>query len=109
MTLDNWILAVVAGHVFGFWILVFLVFRLRRQVRCLHFCYVGISDWGIERLSQERDDYIRTHGQQFTPFTLLHVERDWKVKADYYGLMQIRAGVRVPKDNHINFVMEDLH
>ena len=95
-------------HVGGFWILLTLLWISRRQVRCLHFCFVGISDWGINKLQEVRDDYIKEHGRDNTPFKLLNVEKEWKAKLDFYASLQKRASIRVPKDNHINYIIEDL-
>jgi hypothetical protein len=102
------LMVVLVGHVIGFWLLLFWIVRLRRQVRCLHYCYVNMSDWGIDRLKAEREDYKRVHGEHLTPFTLLNAERDWKIQADTCAAMMKRAGVSVPRDNHFHYVMEDL-
>jgi hypothetical protein len=80
-------------------------FIWRRQVRCLHFCFFGISDWGIRKLQEVIGYYIEEHGRENSPF--LDVEQQWEAKVDYYFSLQKRAFVRVPKDNHVNYIMED--
>lgn len=107
MSGDVWI-GLIVGHVLGFWALVFYVFRLRRQVRCLHYCFIGISDWGIDRLDQATEYYIREHGHHNTPYILLNAHADWDQKSKYYINLTLDAGVRVPKDNHIHYVIEGL-
>jgi hypothetical protein len=102
----TWIGLVVWLHVAGFWLLLFLGLMWRRQVRCLHFCFIGISDWGINKLQEVRDYYIEEHGRDNSPF--LDIEKEWKAKIDYYAGLQKRASIRVPKDNHIDYIMEDL-
>jgi hypothetical protein len=44
---DEWVRALAVIHVVGFWVLLFWVIQLRRQVQCLQLCFVGISGWAI--------------------------------------------------------------
>ncbi len=61
--------------------------------------------FGIDKLKELRDNYIADHGRDNTPFTLLDVEGEWAKKLANYTDLQIRAGVTVPKDNHINYII----
>jgi hypothetical protein len=91
---DDWVRALAVIHVVGFWVLLFWVIQLRRQVRCLQFCFVGISDWAIDKLRQVRDDYIADRGRHQTPFTLLEVEKEWGEKIKFFLGMLKRVRVR---------------
>src|SRR5262245_58436204 len=102
----RWLLPLVIAHVVGFWVLLFWVIHLRRQVRCLHFCFFGISDWGIDKLKDVADYYNAEYGREHSPF--LDIEKQWERKIDFYLAMIKRAGVRVPPDNHIQYSREDL-
>ena len=111
MSVERWglLLIIAMGiHVIGFWILLFMYRKSCQQVRCLHYCFVGISDWGISTLKQVRDDYIEEHGRDHTPFALLDVEKEWDKEISFFIDLQKRAGVRVPVDNHIHYFDEDL-
>jgi hypothetical protein len=105
---QRWLLLALLAQAVGFWLLLIRMRALARQVRCLHFCWCNMSDWAIEKLTEARDDYIRDHGESCTPFTLLDAEKEWRTRLDHDIGYQDRAGVRVPRDNHINYVMEDL-
>ena len=106
MTGEHWLLLLVIIHVIGFWILLFWVLRLRRQVRCLHFCFVRISDWGIDKLKEVLDYYWAEYGKQHCPFT--DTEELWGAKIDFLGDIMKRARIRVQPDNHIHYATEDL-
>jgi hypothetical protein len=106
MNVEHWILVLVSIQVVGFWLLLFWVVRLRRQVRCLHFCFIGISDWGIGKLREVLDYYNMEYGREHSPF--LDTEKQWQTRIDYYVDMLRRARVRVPADNHIQYASEDL-
>jgi hypothetical protein len=67
-----------------------------------------MSDWAIQKLTSVRDNYIEDHGQENTPFDLLDAEKEWQRLLAHHTDLQLRAGVAVPKDNHINYIMEDL-
>jgi hypothetical protein len=94
---------VILLHVAGFWIMLVMGFIWRRQVRCLHFCFFGISDWGIRKLQEVIGYYIEEHVERTRLFSM----QQWEAKVDYYFSLQKRAFVRVPKDNHVNYIMED--
>ena len=106
MTTEQWILTLLTVHIVGFWVLLFWVIRLRQQVRCLHFCFVGISDWGIDKLKEILDYYWAEHGKEHCPFT--DAEKQWSAKVDFFSDLMKRAHVRVSPDNHIHYITEDL-
>jgi hypothetical protein len=56
--------------------------RKERQIRCLYYCFVEISDWGLRQLKTARDDMIEERGRGGTPDYLLNVERDWGVQVE---------------------------
>ena len=74
--------------------------RKERQIRCLHYCFVTISDWAIRRLKETRDDYVREHGRGNTPNYLLNVERDWEAEIDVLMNMMRKVGIDLSKDHH---------
>lgn len=104
--MSGWLLALVIFHVIGFWLLVFAGIHLGRQVRCLHYCFIGISDWGIDKLKEVRDCYIAEHGKDNTPFFLLDVEKEWKEEIEFYADLLKRVRLRVPTNNHIRYFLE---
>jgi hypothetical protein len=73
------LLTLLIVHVVGFWLLVFRVIRLRRQIRCLHYCFVSISDWGIESVKEVVNYYIEQDGRDNSPF--LDLEENWGNRA----------------------------
>jgi hypothetical protein len=105
---NRWLVIPLLAQVAGFWYVLLRNFKFGRQVRCLHFCYCGISDWAIQKVTSVRDNYIEDHGHEFTPFELLDAEEEWQKLLKHHLDLQRRAGVRVPRDNHINYIMEDL-
>jgi hypothetical protein len=98
------LLTLLIVHVVGFWLLVFRVIRLRRQIRCLHYCFVSISDWGIESVKEVVNYYIEQDGRDNSPF--LDLEENWGTKIDHYYGMLKRARVHIPA-NHYDYVLED--
>jgi hypothetical protein len=90
-TYRSWISPILWLHALGFWLMLALSLRWKRQVRCLHFCFVGISDWGINKLQEVIGYYIEEHGRGHSPF--LDVEDKWREKVDYYFSLQKRAHV----------------
>jgi hypothetical protein len=99
--IEHWLLTIIGIHFLGFWILLFWVVRLRRQVRCLHFCFFGISDWGITNLKEITEYYNENFGPESRPF--FDIEEEWKKETKYYFGLIKSARVRVPPDNHIDY------
>jgi hypothetical protein len=103
---QNWIIAIIAVESIGLVLFMLRVLKLRRQVRCLHFCFFKISDWGINKLDKVIEYYNEEYGAQHCPF--LDYKKEWDAKVDYLFAMIKRAGIHVPADNYIQYSAEDL-
>jgi hypothetical protein len=95
----------VLCHIVGFW---FLLYIWTKQVRCLHYCFVGISDWGTDTPRQVVASWGDNYGRKNVPSHWLNIEEEWKEEVDFYTSRQRRAHVFVPKNNYIKYIMEDL-
>ena len=110
MNSDQWFLAievVILFHVAGFWIVLVWAFRLKRQVRCLHYCFTRMSDWGIDKLIEARDVYIEEHGPDNTPYPLVFVTYSWTKELQACLKLMKKAGVRISNYN-TSHPIEDL-
>lgn len=105
---DQQILWIIGAHVLGFWALVFYVFRLRKRLRCLGYCYIALGDWGINRLIEERDYYIDQHGRHLTPFTLLEVEDKFKYELESHRRLFAEVGLKPPGQRELGYLLEAL-
>lgn len=96
------------AHILGFCALVFYVFRLRKRLRCLGYCYIDMGDWGMGKIIEARDYYIDTHGEHVTPFILLEAEEQFQHKLTYHRQMFGQIGLTPPGQKEMNYIIEDL-
>lgn len=98
----------LGAHVVGFWILVLYVFRLRKRLRCLGYCYIGLGDWGIKKANDARDYYIDKHGEHLTPFILLRADEEFENLLQNHRRMFSKVGLSPPGQRELNYVLEGL-
>ena len=73
--------------------------RADEQLRCLYYCFMEISDWGIGRVKEIRDGYVSEHGRGLAPTSLLEIEEEWGKEID--ALLSLLKRVRFrPPANH---------
>jgi len=105
---DQYVLILAGVHVVGFWLLVWYVFRLRRRLRCLGFCYISLGDWGINRLIEAKDYYIDVHGQHVTPFILLEAEQQFQYQLENHRRYFKEVGLEPPGQRELNYPLETM-
>ncbi len=105
---ERQIMSVIAGHIFGFWVLVWYALRLRKRLRCLGYCYIHISDWGIGRLNELKEMHIHNHSVDNTPFLLLDADRDWAACIEYHRGLFREVGLAPPGRRELNYIGETL-
>jgi hypothetical protein len=99
---------IVIAHVAGFWLLLFYVFRLKKRLRCLGYCYIDIGDWGMGRVLEAKDYYISQHGEHVTPFLLLEAEDQFRKKLAYHRQLFAATGQKPPGTREMHYPVEDL-
>ncbi|MGI9415226.1 MAG: hypothetical protein ACR2PM_16235 [Hyphomicrobiales bacterium] len=87
-------------------LLFFLVFRLWKQVRCLKFCYIEISDWSVDTLEDIRAHYLEADGETGVYRPLRHYSDGWHGKNDELKRMMKRAGLRPPNLSDLMYPLE---
>lgn len=100
MDAGHWVLIVVTLAL-AYWTV-----RLRRQVRCLHYCFVGISDWGIEKLDEVKTAYVVDQGEKNLLSVLRDASQEWQAKITHFSRLIKEAGVSVSAYNHVDFPHE---
>ena len=95
------------------WTLIFIILaliywtvRLRRQVRCLHYCFVGISDWGIEKLDEVKTAYIVDQGEKNLLSVLRDANQEWQTESSQFSRQIRETGVSVSPYNHVDYPHE---
>jgi hypothetical protein len=63
------------------------MFRLKKRMRCLGYCYIDIGDWGIGKLIEAKEYYISSHGEHVTPFLMLEAEEQFQHKLTHHRKM----------------------
>ena len=94
------------GVVFIFIVLLLLVYRLWKQIRCLKYCYVEISDWGVDTLEDIRAHYSETDGETGVYRPLRNYGEAWNAKNDELKRMMKRAGLRPPNLSDLMYPLE---
>ena len=84
----------------------FLLFRLWKQIRCLKFCYVEISDWGVDKLEDVRAHYIQKEGEERIYRPLKHYSESWNGKNEELKSTMRRAGLRPPNLTDLMYPLE---
>lgn len=95
------------------WILIFIILaliywtvRLRRQIRCLHYCFVGISDWSIEKLDEVKTGYVVDQGEKNLLSVLQDANQEWQAKITQFSRQIRETGVNVSAYNHVDYPHE---
>jgi hypothetical protein len=86
--------------------LIYWTVRLRRQVRCLHYCLVGISDWGIEKLDEVKNAYVVDQGEENLLSVLRDANQEWQTKITQFSRQMRKTGVSVSVYNHVDYPHE---
>jgi hypothetical protein len=105
---DEHLLWLVGAHVIGFWALMFYMFRLKKRMRCLGYCYIDIGDWGIGKLIETKEYYISSHGEHVTPFLLLEAEEQFQHKLTHHRKMFGEIGLTPPGLREQYYILEGL-
>jgi hypothetical protein len=75
---------------------VILIFRQRRELQCLRYCWLDMSDWTARHLNEERAVAIDLFGDQKVPFVILENEKEWGKRVDYQAQIMKRNNVTMP-------------
>ena len=83
---------------------------LQRRERCLHYCFVELSDWTHRKLTEMRDDVsAEMPTADDVPDSVTHAEARWKEHVTESLAMMRRAGVPPRGFSDIqSYVFEDV-
>lgn len=81
-----------------FWSLVFvglvwLLFRARKQIRCLRYCYLSMSEWTYQHLDGIRAYYLDAYGRDDTLDDLAEFDKKWAEEVKENAAAMRRAGI----------------